>query len=153
MFLQWLETNYFEIWLTLMFLLTSNQSTHSCSCNRVWVQVHCHNKNNVNYFRCWKLLCWLRYLWWAIRIAYFCYCGTLIVIRTVGDIKNRTIVIRAFHPSGRGSIPDGIRNFNFYTVTGRVLSLAVARTFCWQDIHGDPPLCIYLVFWSIVCCP
>ena len=34
-----------------------------------------------------------------------------------------------------------------------VLYLAVALTFCSSQIQGEPPLCMCLMFWSIVCAP
>ena len=63
--------------------------------------------------------------------------------------------IPAFQSGGPGSIPDGVRNFNFYSGTGclpfvlsPILSPAVALTLYWQHIQGSPPLGICLLFWS-----
>ena len=60
---------------------------------------------------------------------------------------------------GPGSIPGGVRNFNFSPEIGcvsfvfcPVLSPAEALTLCWPHIHGGPPLCICLVFRSIDNC-
>ena len=67
--------------------------------------------------------------------------------------------VPAFQPSGPGSIPGGVRNFNSYPGIGcvffvffPVLSPAEALTLCWPHIQGGPSLCISLVFWSIDNC-
>ena len=77
------------------------------------------------------------------------------------EIRRRGVVGRvpAFQPGGPGSIPGGVRNFNFcpgiesvFFVFYPVLSSAEALTLCWPHIQGGPPLCICLVFWSTDCC-
>ena len=72
-------------------------------------------------------------------------------------IGRRGVVNRvpAFQPGGQGSIPGGARNFNSYPGIGCVsfmFSPAEALTLCWSHIQGCPPLCMCLVFWSIVSC-
>ena len=75
----------------------------------------------------------------------------LIIIRRRGVVGR----VPAFQPNGPGSIPGGVRNFNFCPGIGcvsfvfcTVLSPAEALTLFWPHIKGDPPLCIYLVFCS-----
>ena len=99
-----------------------------------------------------------------ITVMYCFFRGALILIRTVGNLKiilnfySYRPTVCDFQAGGRGSIPGGIRNFNFYTGTGSVSFVCVLSCVVsggGPDVllttHGDLYLCIYLVFWSIVC--
>ena len=73
-------------------------------------------------------------------------------------IRHRGVVGRvpAFQPGDPGSIPGGVRNFNFCLGIGCVSIVfcpsAEALTLCWPHIQWVPPFCICLVFWARDCC-
>ena len=72
--------------------------------------------------------------------------------------RHSVVRVPVFQSSGLGSLPGGVRNFNFHpgtvcvsSVLCPIFSPAVALTLCWPHIEGSPPLSICPVFWSRVC--
>ena len=78
-------------------------------------------------------------------------------------VRRRGVVDRipAFQAVGSGFIPARVGDLNLYPGTGCVSFICVvycvvsgggpAVIFCWPQVKGSTPLCIYLVLWSIVC--